>query len=360
MRRLLAVCLLLPLGFALAPLTPPLRAQPAAAPGQAVIDEVYAAMFAALEAGVFARARNLCDQVILWEPGNPVHHYNLACIEARAGTARLEFALAALTRAVELGFVDATHVRGDSDLVNLHRDPRFTALLARMDAARAALPPAAPRAPASAVLTATAALPRGLFLAAPAGAPAGTLVPERSIWVFADDGTVLLDPVRGLPTDGSEAPAAARRAVATLHGDVMSLAWTDGSRLASKLTPAAGGFTWQGWHFVPAAPAPTPAQLAGRYTRGSAFSLGANAPDAPAELTLAADGRATWRTADGRAQAGRWQLAAHTLALTRASASAPSPAVPAGRFLCFTFRRDAAPDAPPQLYVGGFVFERQP
>ncbi len=353
MRRLLAVCLLLMHGLVLAP-PPPGRAQPAGASRQAAIDEVYAAMFAALEAGVFARARNLCDQVILWEPGNPVHRYNLACIEARAGEARHDFAITALTRAVDLGFVDATHVRGDPDLAGLHRDPRFTALLARMDAARAALPPAPPAPAASSVLTTTAALPRGLFLATPAGSPPGSLAPECTLWFFADDGSVVLDPVRGLARTDPAGPEAARRAAVTLQGDVMSVAWSDGTRLDSKLTPVAGGFTWQGWHFRPAGPPPTPAQLAGRYTRGAAFSLRANAPEAPAELDLAEDGRASWRADDRRAASGRWQLTGYTLELASASPAAVAP------LLCFTFRRDETPDAPPHLYLGGFVFERQP
>jgi hypothetical protein len=355
MRRFLAVCLLLSPGFAPAPLTPPLRAQPPTASRQAAIDEVYAAMFAALEAGVFARARNLCDQVILWEPGNPVHHYNLACIEARAGAARIDPAFAALTRAVDLGFVDATHARGDPDLAGLHRDPRFAALLARMDAARAALP-AAPASSAPAILTVDTALPRGLFLATPAGLPPGVLAPERSLWFFADDGAVALDPIHGFAADG-RIPAEARRATATLQGDVLTVAWADGARLDAKLTAAAGGFTWQGWQFVPVSAAPAPAQLAGRYTRGAAFSLRANLPDTPAELTLAGDGRAEWTTADHRAVSGRWQLAAHTLELAPAGDAAPGPT---GRYLCFLFRSAAATDATPLLYVGGFIFERQP
>ncbi len=359
MRRSLALCLLLSAGLLQSLLPPTLHAQAATSSRQAAIDEVYAAMFAALEAGVFARARNLCDQVIIWEPTNPVHHYNLACIEARAGAARLEFAVAALTRAVELGFTDATHTRGDPDLASLHREQRFSALLPRMDAARA-IQPSSPSPDSTPILTTTVALPRGLFLATPAGAPGGALAPERSVWFFGGDGTVVLDPIHGLAASGANASDAARRAVATLQSDVMTLVWSDGARLNAKLTPGTTGFTWQGWQFQPIAPAPSPAQLAGRYRRGAAFSLRSNAPEAPAELMLASDGRATWLAADGRTASGRWQLTSHTLELALTSPSAPSPALPAGRFLCFTFRPDVPPDAPPQLYLGGFVYEREP
>ena len=334
-------------------------AEPAApSPRQSAIAAMYPVMIKAVESGNFGQARNICDQAILWEPPNPVHHYNLACIEARAGAARIDQAFAALHRAVELGFVDATHVRGDPDLAALHRDPRFAALLARMDAARAALPAASASA-APSVLTVTTALPRGLFLATPAGLPPGVLAPERSLWFFADDGTVALDPIRGLAADG-RIPDAARRATATLQGDVLTLAWADGARLDAKLTASAAGFTWQGWQFAPVAAVPTPAQLAGRYTRGAAFSLRANLPDTPAEFTLTADGRAEWTSADRRAVSGRWHLAAHTLELAPASAATPPPENAAARFLCFLFRNPAASDAPPLLYMGGFIFERQP
>src|SRR5438552_2970327 len=71
---------------------------------RAAIEAVYRVMIAAMEAKNFGRARNICDQAIMWEPQNPVHHYNLACIEAQAGGARLRYAMSELELAVALGF----------------------------------------------------------------------------------------------------------------------------------------------------------------------------------------------------------------------------------------------------------------
>jgi hypothetical protein len=63
---------------------------------------IYPVMMKAVEAGDLAQARTLCEHVILMEPQNPVHRYNLACIEARAGGSQLPRALAALEQAVEI------------------------------------------------------------------------------------------------------------------------------------------------------------------------------------------------------------------------------------------------------------------
>src|SRR4051812_9647270 len=96
---------------------------------RAAIEGMYPVMIEALEAKNFGRARNICDQAIIWEPQNPVHHYNLACIEAQAGGARLPYAFGALELAIALGFNDADHMRLDPDLAPIRGDPRFNELL---------------------------------------------------------------------------------------------------------------------------------------------------------------------------------------------------------------------------------------
>ncbi|MHC4416878.1 MAG: TPR end-of-group domain-containing protein, partial [Planctomycetota bacterium] len=53
--------------------------------------------------------------------------YNLGCARARAGD--LEPALAALKRAVELGFSDADLLASDPDLERLREKPEFRGLL---------------------------------------------------------------------------------------------------------------------------------------------------------------------------------------------------------------------------------------
>ncbi len=60
-------------------------------------------------------------------PTDPVVHYNLGCSYALLG--RNDEAIAALERAVELGYRDALHMAQDKDLENLHRDPRFMKLI---------------------------------------------------------------------------------------------------------------------------------------------------------------------------------------------------------------------------------------
>jgi tetratricopeptide (TPR) repeat protein len=61
------------------------------------------------------------------KPHEPGIHYNLGCARARAGD--LEPALAALKRAIELGFSDAGLMASDPDLDRLRDNPEFRGLL---------------------------------------------------------------------------------------------------------------------------------------------------------------------------------------------------------------------------------------
>ncbi len=63
-------------------------------------------------------------------PQEPIVWYNLAC--SYALTARTDEALAALTRAVDMGYRDAVWIRQDSDLASLRKDRRFETLLRRL------------------------------------------------------------------------------------------------------------------------------------------------------------------------------------------------------------------------------------
>ena len=60
-------------------------------------------------------------------PQEPIVWYNLAC--SYALTARADEALAALARAVEMGYRDVIWIRQDSDLESIRKDKRFEALL---------------------------------------------------------------------------------------------------------------------------------------------------------------------------------------------------------------------------------------
>jgi len=74
------------------------------------------------------RDRELVRQL----PDDPTAHYNLACSLALVGHG--SEALDALERAVELGYEDGAHLAEDEDLATLRHEPRFTELLARLEA----------------------------------------------------------------------------------------------------------------------------------------------------------------------------------------------------------------------------------
>lgn len=61
-------------------------------------------------------------------PHDRVVHYNLACSFSLTG--RLDEALDALRRAVELGYRDFEHAAKDPDLAYLRADPRYEAFVA--------------------------------------------------------------------------------------------------------------------------------------------------------------------------------------------------------------------------------------
>ena len=60
-------------------------------------------------------------------PNDPLVWYNLGC--SYALTNHFDEAFESLAKAVELGYTDYDWMKADSDLVTLHRDPRFESLL---------------------------------------------------------------------------------------------------------------------------------------------------------------------------------------------------------------------------------------
>ncbi|HEY3319607.1 MAG TPA: hypothetical protein VGP72_03935 [Planctomycetota bacterium] len=75
----------------------------------------------------YAEAADVCRKLVALEPRDNSSQYNLAC--ALAHLDKGEDALAALSKAVELGFNDAALMSEDSDLEPLRKEKRFAEIL---------------------------------------------------------------------------------------------------------------------------------------------------------------------------------------------------------------------------------------
>lgn len=119
---LLPVLLLIPGGPG------PALAEDAADPAQEVL-RLRGRLNQELLAEDWEAAAEVCEALARLEPREPIHAYNLGCLQARLG--RSEAALASLDRALDLGLPHAGMLRWDEDLEPLHGDPRFDELLRR-------------------------------------------------------------------------------------------------------------------------------------------------------------------------------------------------------------------------------------
>ncbi len=79
--------------------------------------------------GLYGRALQMDRRLVRLVPERPIPWYNLACSYAVLGMT--EPALAALQRALDLGYRQIDHIRRDPDLKSLRHDPRFIRLLRR-------------------------------------------------------------------------------------------------------------------------------------------------------------------------------------------------------------------------------------
>ncbi len=343
MGRLLAIVLLL-----LGPATVPVAwSQNDPASRQAAIAAVYPAMLAALEAGNIGHARHLCDQVILWEPANPAHQYNLACIEAGAGASRLPYAFAALEQSIRLGFNDADHLQSDPDLQTLRTDPRFAELVRRTTAnatagaAIAAIVIPEPFAPPIELASMPPeALPSGLFLATPA----------NQAWFFSPDGRVFQNPRRGInPADLSSHRGL--RGSARLTGTTLAIGWNDGRHAEAAVTRRTNGLAWNDLMLSPAKPFARPADAVGAFVAAAPLPDTGEMADVPRQVELRADESAIWISAPGGTIQGRWDLRGFSLRLIEADGTVL-------RLLAFPLDSTPAPAGPRRIFLGGAVFHR--
>lgn len=380
MIRLPVACLILLASIALVPA----RAQPLRETAyRAEIDAIYPVMIQAIESGAFTQARNICDQVILWDPANPVHRYNLACIESRAG--RKPAALAALRHAAELGFAVTDALQKDPDLEAIRGEPEF-AQVAHLIAANAATRRAAAPAPDSQ----TAVSPRGvenLALVnqgdppAPArfaeGVPVGlffmtrywpaTRSLEKSVWYFAPDGTVY----QGLEAGFSVRDLAQHngpKGKATLEGNRLEVVWPENKKSGGGISRSAKGFSWNAGIFTEVKPFTAEMPLAGIYEGGESISFSGNRAAIAKTIELREDGTYRWSGvsflnsasditqvtagSNGEDSTGRWHAGPYSLVLVDAQGHVY-------RRIAFPYDDETTPITPDRIFFGGTLFKRR-
>ena len=363
-------------------LTTSVQAQSEAAERRAAIEGIYPIMLGALQAKNYGRARNICEQVILWEPQNPVHHYNLACIDAQAGGARLPYAWGSLELAVALGFDDANHFQNDPDLAPLRDDPRFAQLVNKMvynqsaqsaiesikfpAAGKPALAPGSEQTeqdqPAAAGIV--DGVPVGLFLMTQYLPTSLTL--ERSVWYFAPDRQVLRDLEHGFSQADLSKHAGARGKLGS-SGEQLSITWSDGTTMTGDMEREGDGFTWDMRIFEPVTSFAEADDVPGVYEGSEPADLSMKEMPVPQRLHLGADGTFRWEgvkiadeagkprqtAAPNALTTGRWALSGFSLILTTSEGIE-------WRRIAFPQDDQATIIRPDHMYFGGLLYKRRP
>ncbi len=82
------------------------------------------------ERGLFEKSLTIDQRLCRLRPTDPIIHYNLACSYSIVG--KIDQAIETLEHAVALGYHDSTYLQRDPDLDSIRRDPRYLALLERV------------------------------------------------------------------------------------------------------------------------------------------------------------------------------------------------------------------------------------
>lgn len=364
---------------------------------QAVV-AMYPVMLQAVKDRNLAQARALCQQAISYEPRDPVHRYNLACIESLAGVP--DAAIAALNQATALGYADASSLRTDADLAAVRTDARFASVLQaaarnaggtvappatatirpvgpRPVAAQAAARPAAPTAAAPRPAARPGAVaqplagkltgnrPVGLFLMTRYWIATGSL--EKGTYYFTPDGRVYVN-----PTGFSAAELAAQkpnsRGTFQVSGNTLTVSWASGQKSSSPMEDAKNNaFNWDMGIFVGAQPFRNTQQLLGTFEGGNSASTGSGyiavagtytfradgtyARSGVASSTSVSDGSVLKTGGQGQA-AGRWQLNGFVLTLTDTQGGQISG-------VSFPFVTETSAAKPDRIYFNGTLYKRQ-
>ena len=80
--------------------------------------------------GEYEKGLKVDRRLVRLRPADPIVYYNLAC--SYCLLRHVDESLAALERAVSLGYHDVSHLTKDPDLANLRSDPRYRKLLGRL------------------------------------------------------------------------------------------------------------------------------------------------------------------------------------------------------------------------------------
>ena len=79
------------------------------------------------KAGFYEKGLQMDKRLVKLRKNDPTVHYNLAC--SLALSEKKDEAIAALEKAIELGYHDFDHLKRDPDLKELYNDPRFKLLM---------------------------------------------------------------------------------------------------------------------------------------------------------------------------------------------------------------------------------------
>ena len=85
--------------------------------------ETTSEVFPLFDRGEYGEAKRLLQEALRGSPDEGMHHYNLACAEAKLGDP--DAALTHLTKAIEREARFAEYAQDDEDLGSLRDDPRF-------------------------------------------------------------------------------------------------------------------------------------------------------------------------------------------------------------------------------------------
>jgi tetratricopeptide (TPR) repeat protein len=80
--------------------------------------------------GEYEKGLNVDRRLVRLRPADPIVYYNLAC--SYCLLRHIDESLAALERAISLGYRDVPHLTNDPDLDNLRSDPRYHKLMQRL------------------------------------------------------------------------------------------------------------------------------------------------------------------------------------------------------------------------------------